>query len=91
MGFLPIGDAEGGLKAAWFGFVGRNRSSARGTVLQRWWQRLLCLALQGLLQEFAAEVFAEQDDGLFDVVQRCSPRWPLGSVEMVKQVFGGSL
>lgn len=84
---MSIGEAERGLEAAEFWVFGLYGSSARGTGLQRWRQGLSRLALQ----EFAAEVFAEQDDSLFDVVQGCSPRWSLGSVEMAKQVFGGGL
>ncbi len=88
---MPIDDAERGRQAAGFGVFGLYGASAGGTGLQRRRQGLLRLALQGLLQEFAAELFAELDDGLFDVVQCCSPRWSLGAIEMVKQVFGSGL
>lgn len=90
-GFLPVGGADGGLHAAWFGRSRLDGPSTAGAVLQGGGERLLGLSLESLLEEFATQGMAELHDQVFEISEGRAPRRSLGPIEMMKQVFGRGL
>jgi len=76
---------------AWLGFGRLGWSAATGAVLELGGRRFLCLPGQGLLQQFAAEGIAEEGHEVFELGKGRSPRWAIGSVEVMEQVFGGGV
>jgi hypothetical protein len=56
-------------------------------VLQRFGDRLLGLALEGLVEQFTAEGIAELHHQLFEIGEGSAPGRSLRPVEVVQQVF----
>jgi hypothetical protein len=90
-GLLPVGVAAIGSDGSRFGVAGLGGPATARAVLQGWGEGLLGLALEGLLEQFGAEVVAESADELLEVGEGSAPGGPFGAVEVVEQVFGGAL
>jgi hypothetical protein len=60
-------------------------------VAQRLWDRLVGLALEGLLEELGPQVVAELADQLLQVGEAGAPRGAFRAVEVVQQVLGRRL
>jgi hypothetical protein len=54
-------------------------------------ERLMGLSLEGLLEEFTAQGMAKLHDQFFQIGEGGPPRRPLGAIEVMEKVFGGSL
>src|SRR5262245_63898284 len=85
---LPVGQAGVGADAARLAGPLAERAGAAGAAVQLGRGGLCGLALEGLLQEFGAELAAEEGGQFFEGGEGGAPGRPLRAVEVVGQVFG---